>query len=77
MNVEKQLNAIKDGTFKGGNHLLGADSDSTGFVSVDGRHQMSERTIKKMSEAFENVKTGKIVPAANFNGYTPDAFSGL
>ena len=77
MNVEKQLNEIKAGTFKGGNYLLGADTDSTGFVSEEGRHQMSETTVKTVLEVFEKVKAGEIVPAANFNGLTPEAFTGL
>ena len=77
MNVEKQLNAVKDGTFKGGNFLLGADTDSTGYVSADGRHQLTEETIKNIKEAFAKVKSGEIVPAANFNGLTSDAFTGL
>ena len=77
MNVEKQLQAINDGTFKGGNFLLGADTDSTGFVSAEGRHQMSAETVEKVAEAFGKVKAGEVVPAANFNGLTPDAFTGL
>ena len=77
MNVEKQLNAIKDGTFKGGNFLLGADTDSTGYVSKEGRNQLSAETIANIDEAFAKVKSGEIVPAANFNGLTPDAFTGL
>lgn len=77
MNVERQLNAVKNGTFKGGNFLLGADTDSTGFVSEEGRHQMSAETVKKVEEAFAKVKSGEIVPAANFNGLTSDAFTGL
>ena len=77
MNVEKQLQAINDGTFKGGNFLLGADTDSTGFVSEEGRHQMSAETVEKVAEAFGKVKAGEVVPAANFNGLTPDAFTGL
>ena len=77
MNVERQLNAVKDGTFKGGNFLLGADTDSTGFVSETGRHQMSDDTVQKVKEAFSKVKAGDIVPAANFNGLASDAFTGL
>ena len=77
MNVEKQLQAINDGTFKGGNFLLGADTDSTGYVSAEGRHQLTEETMAKLDEAFAKIKSGEIVPAANFNGYTPDAFPGL
>lgn len=77
MNVEKQLNAVKDGTFTGGNFLLGADTDSTGYVSAEGRHQLSAETISNIDEAFALVKSGEIVPAANFNELTPDAFTGL
>ena len=77
MNVEKQLNAVNDGTFVGGNYLLGADTDSTGFVGEAKRHQMSDDTVAKITEAFAKVKAGEIVPAANFNGLTPDNFTGL
>lgn len=74
MNVEKQLNAIADGTFKGENALLMADTDSTGYVKAAGRHQLSEDTIAKLDEAFILLKEGKIVPAANFNGILPESF---
>ena len=77
MNVEKQLNSIVDGSFKGGNVVLHADSDSTGFIKEEGRHQLSEDTLTKMNEAYKLVKEGKIVPASNFNGYTPEKFPGL
>ncbi len=77
MNVERQLNAINDGSFKGGNYLLGADTESTGFVSEEGRCQLSAETIKKINEGFDKVKSGEVVPAANFNGLTSDAFTGL
>ena len=77
MNVELQLTNILNGTFAGANALLGADTDSIGFVSEEGRHQMQEDTITKIADAFAKVKSGEIVPAANFNGMTPDAFTGL
>lgn len=77
MNVEKQLNAIADGSFKGENVLLGADTDSTGFVKAEGRNQMSAETIEKLDEAYALVKDGTIVPAANFNNIQPDDFPGL
>ncbi len=77
MNVEKQLNLIKEGSFKGENALLGADTDSTGYVKEDGRQQLSEDTIKAIDEAFAKVKSGDVIPAANFNGETPEAFKGL
>lgn len=77
VNVERQLNAIADGTFKGGNYLLQADTDSTGYVSADGRQQLSEATLKALADAYELVKTGKIVPPANFSETTVDNFVGL
>ena len=77
MNVELQLTNILNGTFAGANALLGADTYSTGFVSEEGRHQMQEDTVTKVAEAFEKVVSGEVVPAANFNGMTPDAFTGL
>ncbi len=77
INVEKQLNAIADGTFAGKNELLFATSGSTGIVTAAGRHQMSDATVAKLKEAFELVKNGTIVPAANFNGHTPEKFPGL
>ncbi|WP_394238906.1 BMP family protein [Niallia oryzisoli] len=77
MNIEKALNSIVDGSFKGGNVVLHADTDSTGFIKEEGRHQLSEDTLKKLDEAYQLVKDGKIEPASNFNGYTPDKFPGL
>lgn len=77
MNVEKQLNAVADGSFQGGNMLLGADTDSTGYVKADGRQQLSAETITKLDEAYALVKDGTIVPAANFNQIQPDDFPGL
>jgi len=76
-NVTLQLNNVKNGTFKGENALLGADTDSTGFVSAKDRCQLSDDAISKITEAFAKVKNGAIVPAANFNNLTPDNFTGL
>lgn len=77
VNIEKQLNAIYDGTFEGKDDILGADTDSTGYVSAEGRQQLSEDALAKMAEAYEELKAGKIVPPSNFNGYTPTDFPGL
>ncbi|NDO47765.1 BMP family ABC transporter substrate-binding protein [Clostridium sp. MD294] len=71
-NVEKQLNAVIDGTFTGKNDLLGADTDSTGYVKQEGRNQLSADTITKLDEVYELVKNGTVVPAANFNGILPE-----
>lgn len=76
-NVEKQLEAIAAGEFKGENALLGADTDSTGFVSAEGRQQLSAGTIEKLNEVYQLVQKGEIVPAANFNEMTPEDFTGL
>jgi basic membrane protein A len=77
VNVEKQLTAVADGTFKGENALLKADTDSTGFVSAEGRQQLTPETVEKLKAAYELVKNGTIVPAANFNKIQPDSFPGL
>ena len=76
-NVEKQLEKVLDGSFKGENAFLGADTDSTGFVKAEGRQQLSAETIEKLEDAYAKVKSGEIVPAANFNNMTPDNFTGL
>ncbi|WP_050613806.1 BMP family lipoprotein [Bacillus testis] len=77
MNVEKALNSVVDGSFKGGNVVLHADTESTGFIKEEGRHQLSADTLTKMNEAYELMKDGKIEPASNFNGHTPEKFPGL
>lgn len=76
-NDKRILETILDGSFKGGNYTLGADSDSIGFVSTDGRCQLTADAIEKINKAYELVKNGTIVPAANFNGLTPDNFTGI
>ncbi len=75
LNVERALNAVVDGSFKGATVTLQADTDSTGYVNADGRCQLSADTISKIDAAYESVKSGAIVPAANFNGITPDDFT--
>ncbi|MEG1108387.1 MAG: BMP family ABC transporter substrate-binding protein [Oscillospiraceae bacterium] len=78
INVERQLNAIADGSFKGANVTLKADTDSTGFVSKEGRQQLSEKTLKACNDAYALVKDGTIVPPANFSGdITVENFPGL
>jgi basic membrane protein A len=76
-NVAKQLQAIKNGTFTGKNDVLGASTDSTGYVSAQGRHKLSADTLTKLQEAYGKLKAGSIVPAANFNGHSPANFPGL
>jgi len=76
-NVTKQLEAINNGSFQGGNYTLTAETDSTGYVSASGRQQLSEPTSAALQEAYGLVKDGSIVPASNFNGSTPSNFKGL
>jgi len=66
INVTRALTAIENGTFKGDNYLLGADTDSTGYVSTTGRHQMSGDTLSALSDAFAKIKSGEIIPPGNF-----------
>jgi len=66
INVTRQLNAIANGTFNGGNYLLGADTDSSGFVSATGRHQLSAETLTALNDAFARVKSGELQPPGNF-----------
>lgn len=75
LNVERALNAVVDGSFKGGNVTLHADTDSTGYINTDGRHQLSADSVTKLDAAYEQIKSGAIVPAANFNGVTPEDFT--
>lgn len=77
INVYRQLNDIMDGSFIGGNYVLDATTDSTGLITTPGRQQMSDETIAACEAAFDEVVKGNIVPAANFNGSTPDDFVGL
>lgn len=71
---KKALESILDGTFKGGvNATLTAADEGTGYVSADGRQQLSADTLTALDAAYEEVKTGSIVPASNF-GVTLDEF---
>ena len=70
--VYNVLNEVKNGSFKGANVTLTASTDSTGYVSAEGRCQLSADAISKIDAAQADLKAGKIVPAANFNGITPE-----
>ena len=71
---ERALRQTADGSIGRGQLQLTAETDSTGYVSEEGRCQLSAETIEKVDAAYEKVKSGEIVPAANFNGITPDTF---
>lgn len=77
LNVERQLTKFADGTFAGENALLKADTGSTGYVTADGRQQLSADTISKINEAMELLIAGTIELPTNFNGILPDSFPGL
>lgn len=77
INVQRQLEAIVDGSFAGKNVTLMADTDSTGYVKEEGRQQLSEDTIAAIDEAFELVKDGTIVPPSSDSDSTPEDFPGL
>ncbi|MCL2437885.1 MAG: BMP family ABC transporter substrate-binding protein [Coriobacteriia bacterium] len=77
LNVERQIQAIVDGAFVGGNYVMQADTESTGMVTLDGRHQLHPDTVTAILEAFDGVKIGDIVPPGNFSDDTPDDFPGL
>lgn len=73
--VYNALNSVKDGSFAGACVTLNAATDSTGYVSEAGRCQLSADTIAKIDAAQAELKAEKIVPAANFNGVTPETFT--
>jgi basic membrane protein A len=54
---------------------LTAATDSTGYVSEAGRCQLTDDAIAKIDAAQAELKAGNIVPAANFNGVTPETFT--
>ena len=76
-NVEKQLENIVLGKFKGENALLGADTDSTGYAKGNGKSKLLSYTRAKLDQAYKLIKSGDIVPASQSNGMTPDDFTGL
>ena len=72
INVERALEDISNGTFKGRNVVLHADTDSTGII-LDTHNQLSADSIAKITESYERVKAGEMVIASNF-GIAPEAF---
>ena len=77
VNVERALNAISDGTFEGGNMLLGIETGSVGYVSAPGRHQLSAATLPVLENVLALIVDGVIVPPHNFSDSTPTDFPGL
>ena len=76
LDVQRQLEAIYDGSFSGQDALLGADTGSTGYVSAEGRQQLSEDALAKMAECYDLVQKGEIVPPSGME-YSVNDFPGL
>jgi basic membrane protein A len=68
LDVQRELENIYNGTFAGTDALLGADSDSTGFVSAEGRQQLSDDALAKLAECYDLMKKGEIVPPTTADG---------
>lgn len=77
INVTRQLNLIAEGNFKGENVTLFADTDSTGYVSEEGRQQLSAETLTALEDVYNKVKAGEIAPPSNFSEQTTEDFPGL
>lgn len=73
--VYNALNTVRDGSFAGACVTLNASTDSTSYVSEEGRCQLSADTIARIDAAQAELKAGNIVPAASFNGITPETFT--
>ncbi|MBR5090077.1 MAG: BMP family ABC transporter substrate-binding protein [Ruminiclostridium sp.] len=76
-NDTRLLGEYLDGTFGGGNHILGADTGSTGYINLPDRCRLSEDATEKIDKAYELMKSGAIVPASAVNGASPDSFTGI
>ena len=77
VNVTRQLEAIYDGTFTGQDAMLGADTDSTGFIAVEGHQQLSDDALAKLADCYKLLKAGEIVPASQWTEFGPTDFPGL
>ena len=73
----RQLEAIYDGTFTGQDAMLGADTDSTGFIAVEGHQQLSDDALAKLADCYKLLKAGEIVPASQWTEFGPTDFPGL
>lgn len=79
IHVEKQLDAIYHGAFAGEDAFLNIVNEGVGFVSEEGRQQLSAEALENMNSCVELLLNGTIVPAADAtaNEYTPDNFPGM
>lgn len=63
--VSRQLFAIADGSFQGGQNMtLRAADLATGYISEPERQQLSSRTLELLAEAYPMMQNGTIVPMA-------------
>ena len=76
LDVQRQLEAIYNGTFVGQDALLGAETESTGYVFAEGRQQLTEDALAKMAECYELMKKGEIIPPS-WTEYSVTDFPGL
>ena len=76
LDVQRELEAIYNGTFEGKDALLGAETDSTGYVSAEGRQQLGEDALAKMAECYAKIKSGEIIPPSATE-YSVTDFPGL
>ena len=68
LDVQRELENIYNGTFVGKDALLGVDTGSTGYVSAEGRQQLSEDALAKMAETYELLAKGAIIPPTTADG---------
>jgi basic membrane protein A len=78
INVTRQLEAIRNGTFAGKNELLDASTGSTDYVKEPGRNQLQSSTLARLAEVAQLLEKGEIVPPSTFSeGIIPTNFPGL
>ena len=68
MNDKRVLESVYDGSFVGGNFILGADTGSTGYVSAPERCRLSGDVTEKMNEVLRLITDGKLVIAGQTRG---------
>ena len=75
--VMKRLVDVSMESFEGKNELIGADTNATGYVFKEGRHQLKPETVAALDELAGKLASGEIVPASTVSGTGSDSFTGL
>ena len=75
--VMKRLVDVSMESFEGKNELIGADTNATGYVFKEGRHQLKPETVTALDELAGKLSSGEIVPASTVSGTGSDSFTGL